>query len=320
MPHVKAPRGQDPSACYVLPAVLPAGMGHSTGGMRLAQKHHLEASAAPRLPTTGLAGLCPPQSAAPGTQAGGKREGNISKKLGGLGKALLGTGSFLLLFLIYFFLIKANEVELQERCKSLIGESFSRALPDGLFRYENITAGSWRRKFPSGCADWMERKTPPSSDVFSEEGQIPGIFPSSATLRSFLQVPWVPPPPVTKGTLRGGRQWPGTPWEWHRRVGVWDERTDAPGMLSWDSCSPRAGDGCSGRFMGGSSPWEKNQGGAGGRGNLQKPVLPQPKCLDVRHRDLVHTIKVWFESHGLVATTKLLCFPSFVSALKLDLF
>ena len=97
-------------------------------------------------------------------------------------------------YLIYFFLIKANEVELQERCKSLIGKSFFRALPDGSFRYENITAGSRRRKFPSGRADWVERKTPPSSDVFLEKGQIPGIFPSSATPWSFLQVPWVPLP------------------------------------------------------------------------------------------------------------------------------
>lgn len=53
--------------------------------------------------------------------------------------------------------------------------------------------------------------------------------------------------------------------------------------------------------------------------NLQKPVLPQPKCLNVGHPDLVQTIKVWFKSHRLVATAKLLCFPSLVSALKIDL-
>lgn len=31
-------------------------------------------------------------------------------------------GAWLFLMIIYFFLIRANEVELQERCKSLIGE------------------------------------------------------------------------------------------------------------------------------------------------------------------------------------------------------
>lgn len=95
-------------------------------------------------------------------------------------------------YLVYFFLGKADEVGLQGRCQSLIADSFFRALPDSSFRYENITAVSRRRKFPSSCADWMERKTPPSSDVCSEKGQIPGIFPSSAMPRSFLQVPWVP--------------------------------------------------------------------------------------------------------------------------------
>ena len=126
----------------------------------------------------GVGGPVSTTSAPPGTQVGGERRGNASEKLGGLCKVLLGTGSFLLFFLMYLFQIKADEVELQERCKSLTGESFFRALPDGSFHYENIAAGSRHRKFPSGRADWMERKTPPSSDVCSEKGQIPGIFPS----------------------------------------------------------------------------------------------------------------------------------------------
>lgn len=222
-------------------------------------------------------------------------------------------------YLIYFFLIKANEVELQERCKSLIGKSFFRALPDSSFRYENITAGSRRRKFPSGRADWMERKTPPSSDVFLEKGQIPRIFPSLAMLRSFLQVPWAPPPSHTRDPSRGqamARPTPGMAPQGRVRDG-W---TDALGMLSWDSCSPGAGDVCSGRCMGEGRTFPIGKKSGKIPNSLQKPILPQPKCLHVRHQGLVQTIKVWFKSRGLVGRTKLLCFPSLVSALKTDLF
>lgn len=47
-PEVRSPL---PSVCSPLPAVLPAGMGHSIGGMWPAQKHHPEASGAMWLPT-----------------------------------------------------------------------------------------------------------------------------------------------------------------------------------------------------------------------------------------------------------------------------
>lgn len=46
-PEVRSPL---PSVCSLLPAVLPAGMGHSSGGMQPAQKHHPEASGATWLP------------------------------------------------------------------------------------------------------------------------------------------------------------------------------------------------------------------------------------------------------------------------------
>lgn len=181
-------------------------------------------------------------------------------------------------------------------------------MPDGSFRYENITAGSRHRKFPSGRADWMERKTPPSSDVFLEKGQIPGIFPSPATPQSFLQVSWVPSPQSQMGPFLGAGDGPPPPGHGTTGQGCGiDGWTDSLGMLSWDSCSPRAGAGCSGRFMGGSCPWEKNQG-VGGDQNRQKPALPQPKCLDVRHQGLVQ--KPWACCSNQAALLFLLGFSS----------
>lgn len=54
------------------------------------------------------------------------------------------------------------------------------------------------------------------------------------------------------------------------------------------------------------------------------PAAQMPPCkapgFGSDHQGLVQTIKVWFKSRGLVGRTKLLCFPSLVSALKTDLF
>lgn len=162
-------------------------------------------------------------------------------------------------YLIYFFLIRANEAELQERCKSLIGEWIFRALPGCSLCYENITARAGVGNFQAALLTGWKEKHLPAQMSSQRKGRSRGFFHPQQFHRASCKSPGFPPLPHR--TLPRGRQWLGTPRRGTTGQGCRMDGQKSPGCFHEISLPPYLGTHCSGRFMWGSCPWKKNLSG-----------------------------------------------------------
>lgn len=145
-------------------------------------------------------------------------------------------GLDLFYYLIYLFSIRANEVELQERCKSLIGEWFFRALPDCSLCYENITARAGVGNFQAAVLTGWKEKHLPAQMSSQRKGRSRGFFHPQQFHRASCKSPGFPHTHTREPFQGQAVAW--HPQAWHHRAGVQDGWTEVPRLLSWDFCSP----------------------------------------------------------------------------------
>lgn len=145
-------------------------------------------------------------------------------------------GLDLFYYLIYLFSIRANEVELQERCKSLIGEWFFRALPDCSLCYENITARAGVGNFQAAVLTGWKEKHLPAQMSSQRKGRSRGFFHPQQFHRASCKSPGFPHTHTWEPSQGQAVAW--HPQAWHHRAGVQDGWTEVPRLLSWDFCSP----------------------------------------------------------------------------------
>lgn len=157
-------------------------------------------------------------------------------------------------------------------------------MPDCSLCYENITARAGAGNFQAAVLTGWKEKHLPAQMSSQRKGRSRGFFHPQQFHRASCKSPGFPP---NSQNPSQGQAMAQHPQAQHHRAGVQDGWTEVPRLLSRDFSSlPCAGTPCNGRFMQGSCPWEKKICQENTK-HLQKPILPQPKCLDVREQGLV---------------------------------